>query len=440
MKKLAISVVALCLAGCSHTAAVSTASASATTSTKQEPSIWTHEPDLDFDKAGDLPAFNYGIETASTTAFGDVTLYVETEKSGYPGEWNSAGYTKDAMLVEKNNEQGIYSHAGEELYSVSLNKINTAYIAGVVPGPFKDSSGKVSIAYGTANTAASKAQIFSSDFKSMNEVSLDQFTYNVTISDKDPFLAYQGDTLGIAGVKKNSSGAMTGWAFEAYTPKAIKENMVIPVIDAQFVVQGYAIFSPDGTKVNDLSTEMKYRTGSYINGYYVISDGTYTTLIDAASGGNVATQYQDAKYFEDGYAPVKKNGKWGYVDHTGKEVTDFIFDDACTVYDGYAWVYYNGKYGILNFQNTLDSSSQQINAYWCSPTDETALGKLTVNISDLSIRKGGSTDAKQTGTCMNGSVYPVFEQKKDTDYTWYRINEEDWVASEGTWATYEETK
>jgi hypothetical protein len=41
---------------------------------------------------------------------------------------------------------------------------------------------------------------------------------------------------------------------------------------------------------------------------------------------------------------------------------------------------------------------------------------------------------------MNGSVYPVFEQKKDTDYTWYRINEEDWVASEGTWATYEETK
>ena len=336
MKKLAISVVALCLAGCSHTAAVSTASASATTSTKQEPSIWTHEPDLDFDKAGDLPAFNYGIETASTTAFGDVTLYVETEKSGYPGEWNSAGYTKDAMLVEKNNEQGIYSHAGEELYSVSLNKINTAYIAGVVPGPFKDSSGKVSIAYGTANTAASKAQIFSSDFKSMNEVSLDQFTYNVTISDKDPFLAYQGDTLGIAGVKKSSSGAMTGWAFEAYTPKAIKENMVIPVIDAQFVVQGYAIFSPDGTKVNDLSTEMKYRTGSYINGYYVISDGTYTTLIDAASGGNVATQYQDAKYFEDGYAPVKKNGKWGYVDHTGKEVTDFIFDDACTVYDGYA--------------------------------------------------------------------------------------------------------
>ena len=309
-----------------------------------------------------------------------------------------------------------------------------------MPGPFKDSSGKVSVAYGTANTAASKAQIFSSDFKSMNEVSLDQFTYNVTISDKDPFLAYQGDTLGIAGVKKSSSGAMTGWAFEAYTPKAIKENMVIPVIDAQFVVQGYAIFSPDGTKVNDLSTEMKYRTGSYINGYYVISDGTYTTLIDAASGGNVATQYQDTKYFEDGYAPVKKNGKWGYVDHTGKEVTDFIFDDACTVYDGYAWVYYNGKYGILNFQNTLDSSSQQINAYWCSPTDETALGKLTVNISDLSIRKGGSTDAKQTGTCMNGSVYPVFEQKKDTDYTWYRINEEDWVASEGTWATYEETK
>jgi hypothetical protein len=41
---------------------------------------------------------------------------------------------------------------------------------------------------------------------------------------------------------------------------------------------------------------------------------------------------------------------------------------------------------------------------------------------------------------MEGAVYPVFEKKVNGDYTWYRINAEEWIANEGTWAVFEETK
>lgn len=436
MKKYGICLLTLCLAGCTASAPENTATATAAAA--QKASIWMQEPDMDLDEAGDLPVFNYSLESASTTSFGSITLYIETEKTGYPGEWN--GYSADAMLVEKNNKQGIETHDGTELFPISINKVNTPYVAGIVAAPYKAADGKIKVAYGAANAGTKKAQIFNADLKSVSEVDVAQFTYDFALSERDPFLAYQGDTLGVAGVKLNASGAMTGWAFDKYTPTSIKENMIVPVIDEQFVSKGYVIIAPDGTKIGDLNDTMKYRVGSYINGCYVISDGTYASIVDAASGSNIATQYQDAKYFENGYAPVKKDGKWGYIDQTGKEVTDFIFDDACTVYNGYAWVRYNDKYGILDFTNTLNDFTKQINAYWCSSCNEEAIGSLTVNISDLTIRDGSAVDANEIGISMEGAVYPVFEIQKDDDYTWYRINEENWVASEGTWASYEAAK
>jgi hypothetical protein len=438
MKKYVIGITALCLAGCSTAAPESTAAVS--TAPAQAESVWSHDPDMDFDSASDLTPFKYMMVSASTTAFGNVTLYLETEKTGYPGEWDSTGYAGDAMIVEKNNNQGIYTHDGSELYPVSVNKVSTPYIAGIVTGVWKSSDTQSSIVYGFANTATSKAQIFSKDFKSVTEVSLDTFNYNLKTTDRDPYLAYKGDELGVAGMTYSSSGAMSGWAFEKYTPADVKANLIVPVINDQFTTTGYVILASDGSKIVDVSTDMKYRQGSYVNDCYVISDGTYATIVDAGSGGNIATQYQDAKYFEDGYAPVKKSGKWGYIDRTGKEVTDFIFDDACTVYNGYAWVYYHGKYGIINLTDALNDSEKQVNAYWCAPVTEDKIGTLTVKVTDLTIRKGGSKESTQTGVCMEGSVYPVFEKKTDENYTWYRVNESEWIASEGTWAVFEEAK
>ena len=114
---------------------------------------------------------------------------------------------------------------------------------------------------------------------------------------------------------------------------------------------------------------------------------TYTEVI--------APQYEAAGLFDDGLAPVKQNGKWGYVDETGTPVTEFvyepllssdtfsrealvpysaheglipvmkdgkcgvidtqgnevvpcIFDGITSVYDGAVWAKQNGQWGVLN--------------------------------------------------------------------------------------------
>lgn len=52
----------------------------------------------------------------------------------------------------------------------------------------------------------------------------------------------------------------------------------------------------------------------------------------------VAPTYEDAKGFSEGLAAVKKNGKWGFIDETGKVVIDFKYDYAGSFDEGYAVV------------------------------------------------------------------------------------------------------
>ena len=50
----------------------------------------------------------------------------------------------------------------------------------------------------------------------------------------------------------------------------------------------------------------------------------------------------------NGIAAVKKDGKAGYIDSTGKELCPFIFDETRTIQNNVAWVKYNGNWGILD--------------------------------------------------------------------------------------------
>ena len=53
-------------------------------------------------------------------------------------------------------------------------------------------------------------------------------------------------------------------------------------------------------------------------------------------------KYETADDFSEGLAPVRSNGKWGYIDTTGREVIPCIYDHAEKFKNGLAAVG-NGK-------------------------------------------------------------------------------------------------
>ena len=58
---------------------------------------------------------------------------------------------------------------------------------------------------------------------------------------------------------------------------------------------------------------------------FVQKNGQVQLLVE---GKNVGDIYEDARPFNGGWAAVKKNGKWGFIDKSGTVQIDYQFDDA----------------------------------------------------------------------------------------------------------------
>ena len=115
-------------------------------------------------------------------------------------------------------------------------------------------------------------------------------------------------------------------------------------------------------------------TDTLVNGYYVTAhepvditcmtdmqpkDIAYKDIVSLETGEIInAEPYQDVLWFEDGYCPVMKDGKWGFIDETGTEVTEFIFEDVTALYQGKSYVKYTGRYGLLDVVGTLEKGTE----------------------------------------------------------------------------------
>jgi hypothetical protein len=65
----------------------------------------------------------------------------------------------------------------------------------------------------------------------------------------------------------------------------------------------------------------------YAQGAVFVRTGNRVYLI--VNGDRIEDVYEDARPFtSEGYAAVKKNGKWGFIDKVGNVVIPFNFDDA----------------------------------------------------------------------------------------------------------------
>lgn len=78
---------------------------------------------------------------------------------------------------------------------------------------------------------------------------------------------------------------------------------------------------------------------------FVKNKGQVTLLVNGESIGDT---YEDARPFDDGWAAVKKNGKWGFIDTEGVVQIDYQFDDALSFGQHLAAVKVDGLWGYVS--------------------------------------------------------------------------------------------
>ncbi len=64
----------------------------------------------------------------------------------------------------------------------------------------------------------------------------------------------------------------------------------------------------------------------------------------------IPLQYDDAYSFYEGLAVVKKDGKYGFINKTGNIIVPLQYDDVGAFYEGLAWVYKDGEEFYINKQ------------------------------------------------------------------------------------------
>ncbi len=79
---------------------------------------------------------------------------------------------------------------------------------------------------------------------------------------------------------------------------------------------------------------------------WVKKDGKYG-YIDKTGKEVIPCIYEGAGDFSEGLAAVKQDDKWGFIDKTGKEVIPCNYDDAGNFYEGMSWVKKYDKFGYV---------------------------------------------------------------------------------------------
>ena len=90
---------------------------------------------------------------------------------------------------------------------------------------------------------------------------------------------------------------------------------------------------------------------AYKSGTVFVKKGDQVLLL--VNGETVGQSYEDACPFADGWAAVKKNGKWGFIDSEGTVQIDFQFDDARSFGQHLAAVEIDGQWGYVNVKGEV---------------------------------------------------------------------------------------
>lgn len=388
--------------------------------------IWFKEPSMKLEGTDDLASFPF-------------ILGASVEYSGYPIAWHLANpderegipeYREDVLAVKKDGYFGIMDFDGNVIYPfIAANVFEedrdqspvryqpyTGYIM------WKDYVG---------------AEVFDKDFKTTS------FAMAGGLGGYAPQPYVLDGKLLIEDVQTNQTGPFTN---------TYGLNIAVNVNDADRNPTGCAVVSKD--------SEILFETEGYcsgiVNGFLKVSENSdwmnpgKTGFARVKDGEKITegTVYEETGVFSDGFAPVKKNGLWTFIDEDGNLLGDPLFTHVSGVNHGRAYVEYEGLYGILDVKTTAEKGIKMTRQTLAGDYQEEELvipdiapekpiGKVTVNVDNLNTRSIPSTSGEKKEKVALGETYDVYEIFENEGYTWYRIDQDRWAADSSGWLSWQ---
>lgn len=82
--------------------------------------------------------------------------------------------------------------------------------------------------------------------------------------------------------------------------------------------------------------------------------------------------FDEAKIFQEGFAAVKKKGKWNFITKEGKYISHNWFEHVLLFQEGFAAIKHNGKWNFINFEGELISQK------WWDEVESFSQGRAAV--------------------------------------------------------------
>lgn len=138
---------------------------------------------------------------------------------------------------------------------------------------------------------------------------------------------------GYAAVRKGNSWQLINEKGEGVTDQVYTDIVVddkgIAYRNSYFAKQNgkYRMYDIDGNVIGDgvFDNARLFNPGS---DYAAVMINGKWGFVDASGKQVIEPEYEDARSFANGVAAVKKNGKWGYIDKNDEMVIENIFSDA----------------------------------------------------------------------------------------------------------------
>lgn len=350
--------------------------------------VWAHEPNIRLDEVKMLESDAYWGMPDTTT----------NEKLGYPQEWDdysgdysfgkeaeeiahmtgnpdykavsANGYTSNAISARVGDKYGILDYDGNFLIK-PMFKQKKEYIFNGGETYSSPITYATTIGY-IVDVFDEKESMMGLLLPDFSKLYVKDIAYGVG---GEPGIGYKVDSDGVLknGFMPDDLVPVSGPIADAHGHRCIVDKIEIDRSGAFPVTKplGLRIYDENGNAIKDLDEKLAV---SFINNFAVVNEkapyfdsasqdwksetGKYF-IYNATSGENITPEgYDNVLWFEDGYCPVSKDGKWGFIDENGNEVTDFIWDDVSTLYSGKAYVGINGIYGVLNLPESLKAKDK----------------------------------------------------------------------------------